>query len=273
MRCWTIFAAATLLALAATAKAQVLVYGVPINLAGNLSANVVTDGNTLKMDSSVTAILHNIQGTLTATLPQVNKTTKCRGSPRSTDIEVIFSRLSIDSADVFNPTTGIRVTGDISARYCKANLSLGQATFSVPLSVELKIHSSSSPTIMISTGSVQLTPAPGVSVVNVVFAVGGKQFVEEQVNNLVTKKVKDINKSLRDFTTTLANQQLFRTFSPSIELTRVGLDGDDLSLNLHLTGQVAGDAVSAWLENRNAKMTVLKSRGRKTTRARPEAGV
>jgi hypothetical protein len=76
-----------------------------------------------------------------------------------------------------------------------------------------------------------------------------------------------------EVTATLEKQQLFQTFTPNIELTRVGLDGDDLSLSLHLTGQLAGNAVSAWLENRNAKTTMIKSRGRKTTPGRSEAGV
>jgi hypothetical protein len=65
----TISATATLLALLRIAKAQVLVYGAPINLDSNLSMSVVTDGNNLKMDSNITVGLRNIQGTLTATLP------------------------------------------------------------------------------------------------------------------------------------------------------------------------------------------------------------
>jgi hypothetical protein len=233
---------------------------------------VVTDGDALTMDSNIAVSLRNIQSTLSATLPKVNKLTRCPGKPSATDIEVTFSRINISSDNFFNPTIGLRIGGDISTRYCKANLALGQSTFSVPLSVDLKMHSPSSPTIVVTAGSVQLMPS-GWSVVSAVYAVGGKQFVESQVNNAIAKKVQELNKSLKAVTITFDNQQMLQAFNPKIELTRVGLDGDDLTINLHLTGHLPGGAVSAWLENRNGKMTALKSRGRKATRARSEAGV
>ena len=97
--------------------------------------------------------------------------------------------------------------------------------------------------------------------------------MEKKINEMVSKKVSDLNRQVQHFVVDLANQQIFKAFEPTIDLNRMELQGEDLAIEISLTGQLDGSAVAAWIENRQPKISVLESRARTHKMAGSRAGV
>ena len=274
MRFWLILATAVIPFFNSYANAQITVYGVPADLAGDVSMSVVTEGNALKMDAKVAAKLRNVAQTLSAALPQINAKTRCPQHASASDVEVTFLQIQLSSSSFFSPSSGLEVTGDVSSKYCALGISLGRARFSLPLSVALSIQGSRMPKVVISAGQLDLEPYNDFGPLRLALtAPQGKQFVEKKINETVSKKVSDLNKQVQHFVIDLANQQIFQAFDPTIELSRMELQGEDLAIEFSLTGQLNGSAVAAWIENRQPKISVLESRARTHRMAGSKAGV
>ena len=274
MRFWLILATAVIPFFNSCANAQITAYGVPADLAGDISMSVVTEGNALKMDAKVAAKLRNVAQTLSAALPQINAKTRCPQHARASDVEVTFLQIQLSSSSFFSPSSGLEVTGDVSSKYCALGISLGRARFSVPLSVALSTQGSRLPKVVISAGQLDLEPYNDFGPLRLAFATPqGKQFVEKKINETVSKKVSDLNKQVQHFVVDLANQQIFQAFEPTIDLNRMELQGEDLAIEISLTGQLDGSAVAAWIENRQPKISVLESRARAHKMAGSRAGV
>jgi hypothetical protein len=274
MRFWLILATAVIPFFNSYANAQITVYGVPADLAGDVSMSVVTEGNALKMDAKIAAKLRNVAQTLSAALPQINAKTRCPQHASASVVEVTFLQIQLSSSSFFSPSSGLEVTGDVSSKYCALGISLGRARFSLPLAVALSIQGSRLPKVVISAGQLDLEPYNDFGPLRLALtAPQGKQFVEKKINETVSKKVSDLNKQVQHFAIDLANQQIFQAFDPTIELSRMELQGEDLVIEFSLTGQLNGSAVAAWIENRQPKISVLESRARSHKMAGSKAGV
>ena len=125
MRFWLILATAVIPFFNSYANAQITVYGVPADLAGDVSMSVVTEGNALKMDAKIAAKLRNVAQTLSAALPQINAKTRCPQHASASDVEVTFLQIQLSSSSFFSPSSGLEVTGDVSSKYCALGISLG----------------------------------------------------------------------------------------------------------------------------------------------------
>ena len=214
------------------------------------------------------------RATLSAALPQINAKTRCPQHASASDVEVTFLQIQLSSSSFFSPSSGLEVTGDVSSKYCALGISLGRARFSLPLSVALSTQGSRLPKVVISAGQLDLEPYNDFGPLRLAFTTPqGKQFVEKKINETVSKKVSDLNKQVQHFVVDLANQQIFQAFDPTIDLNRMELQGEDLAIEFSLTGQLNGSAVAAWIENRQPKISVLKSRARTHKMAGSRAGV